>query len=97
MNTFSPSDINLKENIVVIPNAIDKVNAINGYTFTWKENSGGYDDTGIIAQEVEALGLPGITTTTEDGTKMVRYNVLIPVLIQAVKELSAKVTTLEGS
>ena len=35
--------------------------------------------------------------TTEDGTKMVRYNVLIPVLIQAVKELSAKVTTLEGS
>ena len=97
MDTFSPSDINLKDNIVVIPNAIDKVNAISGYTFTWKENAGGYDDTGIIAQEVEALGLPGITTTTVDGAKMVRYNVLIPVLIQAVKELSAKVTTLEGS
>ena len=54
-------------------------------------------DTGVIAQEVEALGLPGITTTRDDGTKAVRYDRLIPVLIQAVKELSAKVTALEGS
>ena len=55
------------------------------------------DDTGVIAQEVEALGLPGITTTRDDRTKAVRYDRLIPVLIQAVKELSAKVTALEGS
>ena len=54
-------------------------------------------DTGVIAQEVEALGLPGITTTREDGNKAVRYERLIPVLIQAVKELSAKVTALESS
>ena len=55
------------------------------------------NDTGVIAQEVEALGLLGITTTRDDGTKAVRYERLIPVLIQAVKELSAKVTALEGS
>ena len=100
MNTFSPSDLNLKENIVVIPNAIDKVNAISGNTFTWKSESYNEsigDDTGVIAQEVEALGLPGITTTRADGHKAVRYERLIPVLIQAVKELSAKVTALESS
>jgi hypothetical protein len=49
-----------------------------------------------VAQEVEALGLPGITTTREDGTKAVRYERLIPVLIQAIKELEARVKTLEG-
>ena len=100
---FSSSDRNLKDNITVIPNALDKINAISGNTFTWKSDPSAYehfgtkDDTGVIAQEVEALGLPGITTTRDDGTKAVRYDRLIPVLIQAVKELSAKVTALEGS
>ena len=103
---FSSSDQNLKDNITVIPNALDKVNAISGNTFTWKSpeyldtdrlTTTGEADTGVIAQEVEALGLPGITTTRDDGTKAVRYERLVPVLIQAVKELSAKVTALEGS
>ena len=101
---FNSSDRNLKDNITVIPNALDKINAISGNTFTWKTSAttpeyfqGITDDTGVIAQEVEALGLPGITTTRDDGTKAVRYEKLIPVLIQAVKELSAKVTALEGS
>ena len=101
---FSSSDINLKENITPIPNALDKINSLSGNTFKWKSSAttpeyfqGITDDTGVIAQEVEALGLPGITTTRDDGTKAVRYERLIPVLIQAVKELSAKVTALEGS
>ena len=50
----------------------------------------------MIAQEVEALGLPGVTTTRGDGVKAVRYDRLIPVLIEAVKELTAKVKTLEN-
>ena len=99
---FNSSDINLKENIVAIPNALDKINSLSGNTFNWKGGTGyehlsGIQDTGVIAQEVEALGLPNITTTRDDGTKAVRYDRLIPVLIQAVKELSAKVTALEGS
>ena len=92
---FNSSDINLKENINVIPNALDKINAISGNTFTWKGGQNN-NDVGVIAQEVEALGLPGITTTRDDGTKAVRYDRLVPVLIQAVKELSAKVTALEN-
>ena len=92
ITAFSSSDINLKENINVIPNALDKVNAISGNTFTWKSGKG--DDTGVIAQEIEALGLPGVTETRDDGTKAVRYEKLVPVLIQAIKELSAKVDAL---
>ena len=75
--------------------------ALTGNTFKWKSslepftnNYASTDDTGVIAQEVEALGLPGITTTREDGVKAVRYEKLIPVLIQAIKELSAKVDAL---
>ena len=100
---FAASDRNLKDNITPIPNALDKVNSLSGNTFTWKPSGTnqeyflGQQDTGVIAQEVEALGLPGITTTRDDGTKAVRYERLIPVLIQAVKELSAKVSALEGS
>ena len=73
---------------------------MTGYTFDWKSDGSVHfqsmQDTGVIAQEVEALGLPGITTTREDGTKAVRYDRLIPVLIQAIKELEARVKTLEG-
>ena len=101
---FNSSDINLKENITVIPNALDKVNSLSGNTFTWKEDGTpsinhrrGMADVGVIAQEVEALGIVGLTTTRDNGTKAVRYDRLIPVLIEAIKELSAKVSALEGS
>ena len=103
ITAFSSSDQNLKQNLNVIPNAIDKVNAIAGYTFQWKETTdnnvqpygwAGELDTGVIAQEIEALGLPGITTTREDGVKAVRYEKLVPLLIQAIKELDDKVNSL---
>ena len=55
-------------------------------------------DIGILAQEVEKnLGLPGVTKTRDDGVKAVRYDRLIPVLIEAVKELTAKVKSLESN
>ena len=51
---------------------------------------------GVIAQEIEALGLPELVTTRSDGYKAVKYEKLVPLLIEAVKELSAKVDTLEN-
>ena len=50
----------------------------------------------MIAQEIEALGLPELVTTRSDGYKAVKYEKLVPLLIEAVKELSAKVDTLEN-
>ena len=93
---MTPSDRNLKDNITVIPNALDKVKALTGNTFKWKAGHPdgasvtGHDDVGVIAQEVEALGLSGITST-RDGYKFVSYKRLIPIMLEAIKELSAKV------
>ena len=97
ITAFSSSDVTLKENITPIQNAVDKVLSISGNTFTWNEKSiyKGEEGTGIIAQEIEALGLPGLTTTRENGTKAVRYDRLVPLLIEAIKELSNKVKSLE--
>ena len=98
ITAFSSSDATLKENITPISNAIDKVRSISGNTFTWNEKStyNGEEGTGIIAQEIEALGLPGVTETRQDGTKAVRYDRLVPLLIEAIKELDTKVKSLEG-
>ena len=100
---FSASDVTLKKDISPIQNALDMINKLSGNTFTWNTDlstllpyENGTKDTGILAQEVEALGLPGVTTTRGDGVKAVRYDRLIPVLIEAVKELTAKVKTLEN-
>ena len=98
ITAFASSDATLKENITPISNAVDKVLSISGNTFTWNEKSiyNGEEGTGIIAQEIEALGLPGVTETRQDGTKAVRYDRLVPLLIEAIKELDGKVKSLEG-
>jgi len=93
---FYSSDETLKENIKPIDDPLAKVLSISGNTFTWKEDvSHEGEDTGVIAQEIEALGLPGLVTTRSSGKKAVRYEKLVPVLIEAIKELSAKVDSLE--
>ena len=97
IRAFDTSDRTLKENIAPIPNALDKILSLSGNTFTWIEGSkhGGEDDTGVIAQEVEELGLPGLVDTRENGTKAVSYKKLIPVLIEAIKELKSEIEELK--
>ncbi len=96
ITAFYTSDRRLKDNIVPIPDALDKVISISGNTFDWNEASNKEgSEVGVIAQEVDALGLPGITTLRDDGTYAVRYEKLVPVLIEAIKELSTKVDNLE--
>ncbi len=88
----STSDANLKENIAEIPNAVEKVEAIRGVTFDWKDGSG--STAGIIAQEVEAV----MPMLIENGEfKRVEYNGLVGLLIEAVKELSAEVKALKAN
>ena len=93
---FFTSDKNLKDNITPIEDPLAKVLSISGNTFNWNEKSTreGMLDTGVVAQEIEALGLPGVTTTRDNGTKAVMYEKLVPLLIEAIKELNAKVDAL---
>ena len=89
-------DRRLKDNIVPIPNALDKVVSISGNTFDWNDSSNKKgSDTGVIAQEVEELELPGVTTIRDDGTHAVRYEKLVPLLIEAIKELKNEVDELK--
>ena len=93
---YSSSDERLKDNVTAIDDPLAKVLSLSGYTFDWNENSDNEGtDTGVIAQEVEALGLPGIVRTKDNGYKSVQYHKLVPLLIGAVKELSDKVEALE--
>ena len=58
----SPSDIRLKENIEVIPDALDKVKQLKGVTFNYKKD--GKKSTGLIAQDLEKV-LPEAVYTSE--------------------------------
>ena len=72
--------------------------SLSGNTFEWMEEAKfkGLEDIGVIAQEVEALGLPGLVTTRpSSGKKAVRYEKLIPILIEAIKELKAEIEELK--
>ena len=95
---FNTSDERLKDNITPIPNALSKVISISGNTFNWNEASDyeGKADVGVIAQEIEKIDLPGIATTRDDGTKAVRYEKIIPLLIEAIKELKSEVDELKS-
>ena len=88
----SVSDLNLKTNIESIENALDTINKMDGYTFNWK--SDGEMGIGVIAQEVEEI-LPDIVKTNEDSVKSVSYVSIIPVLIEAIKELSNKIDEMQ--
>jgi hypothetical protein len=96
---FSTSDRNLKENFVKIEKALDKVRAISGYEFDWKAKykiDHGFEghDVGVIAQEIERV-LPEVVTTKFNGWKGVKYDKIVPLLIEAIKELADKVEKLE--
>ena len=96
ITAFYSSDERLKDNVTAIDDPLAKVLSLGGYTFDWNENTTKEgSETGVIAQEVEALGLPGLITTRDNGYKAVRYEKLVPLLIEAIKELSNKVESLE--
>ena len=98
ITAFYSSDEQLKDNITPIPDALEKVISISGNTFNWNEKSEyeGKKEVGVIAQEIEKLDLPGVTTTRDTGYKAVRYEKLVPLLIEAIKELKAEVDELKS-
>jgi hypothetical protein len=95
---YYTSDKRLKNNIQPIQNALDKVNELGGYTFDWNEElqkARKGHDIGVIAQEVQSI-LPEVVVERDNGYLGVDYQKLVPVLIEAIKELSAKIKDLEN-
>ena len=92
---FSTSDERLKTNIALIENALTKVTLLRGVEFTWDEATKehhGYEgkDTGVIAQDVAQV-LPEVVQVRDNGYMAVKYEKMIGLLIEAIKELNAKV------
>jgi len=96
---FFGSDSRLKENVTPIANPIEKISQIGGYTYDWipmegiHENEG--HDVGVIAQEIEAI-LPEIVTTRGNGYKAVKYERLVALLIECVKEQQIQIDELKN-
>lgn len=89
------SDARLKTGIAPISNAMSMLQRLNGYHYLWKDSARGTAlQTGLLAQEVEAV-MPELVTTDNEGMKAVNYNGLIPYLIEANKELLQRVESLE--
>ena len=98
--SLSESDLTFKKNVKTITSALDTVNNLRGVTYNWKVSTGKDTETkkyGMIAQEVEEL-LPELVKDYGDKKKkQLNYTGIIPVLVESIKELSAKVTALEGN
>jgi len=83
-NVTAYSDVRLKENIVTLDSAIDKVMALRGVYYTRKDNPGPRQ-VGVIAQEVETI-LPEVVMTDTEGKKSVAYGNIVALLIEGMKE-----------
>lgn len=105
VTAYYSSDKRLKENIKPLENALDKLGQIRGVSFDWTkeeiEKRGGVDDyfvrkndIGVIAQEVESV-IPEAVVTRADGYKAVRYELIVPLLIQAIKEQQSEINALK--
>ena len=89
------SDVILKDNIDTIDNALDRVKGMRGVFFDRKDNKQ-QRQTGVIAQEVEPF-LPEVVRETKDEKKIksVAYGNMVGVLIEAIKQLDAKIEELQ--
>ena len=102
-NVTAYSDIRVKTNLEVIPDAVAKVKALTGYTFDRTDVA--YDEdgsplvpirqTGVVAQEVLAV-LPEAVTGTEETHYSVAYGNLVGLLIEAIKEQQNQIDELKA-
>lgn len=104
-NVIAYSDPDLKENVTKILNATDKLMQLDGVYFDWRhgiphiECKAGEHDLGVMADQVERVFPEIVKRSLEIEGKRYRavaYDKLIPVLIEAVKELSGRLDALEG-
>jgi hypothetical protein len=106
ITAYYASDERLKTNIKKIDNALEKVSQIDGVIYDWNEqyknDHGGVDgyfirneNSGVIAQQVEKV-FPNVVADRSNGFKAVRYELLVPLLIEAIKDLKAEIEALKA-
>ena len=103
--TALTSDIRLKDEISPITKALEKVNSLSGFTYKHNEvaklkcdiDTGDQTYAGVSAQDVQKVLPEAVKPAPSNNDYLtVQYEKLVPLLIEAVKELSAKVDALEN-
>lgn len=98
---FTSSDARLKKNIAAIPNGLEKILALHGVTFDWRQSEfperrfDGKKHVGLIAQEVEKV-LPELVHTDNKGYRSVDYVAVVPVLVEAIKQQQKQIDALKA-
>jgi len=98
---FLWSDSSLKENIIPLEDSLDRILALQGYSYRYKAEvicadcdpatSPDFEqrtEIGLLAEEVETV-VPEVVGTANDNTKAIAYQQLTALLIEAIKELHA--------
>ena len=105
-NVYNYSDARAKTNIQPLANCMSGLKKLRTYSYKFKDEGtaakaytlrkGGHGkEYGLLAQEVEKV-FPNLVVTDNEGKKLINYTELIPVLINAVQQLSSEVEELKG-
>ena len=107
-NNYNASDSRLKKNVQSLSSGLESIKSLRPVSFNWID--GFCDDEketlyGFIAQEVETVdsnliekfggGSVVVGETTIDDTLRVKEKQIIPLLVKALQEATAKIETLE--
>lgn len=106
VTAYYTSDARLKKDQKKLTDPLKKVKSLDGVEFNWDDEyikrRGGEDgffvrkhDVGVLAQQVQKV-VPEAVAQKPDGFLGVQYEKLIPLLLEAIKELSDKVEALEN-
>ncbi len=101
MSEASLSDADLKTNVTPLTEALTTVQQLNGVYFDWNTAQYPYIDfeqgsqIGLIAQDVQPV-IPEVVKTDALGFNYIEYNRLVPVLIEAIKELKEEYDSLKN-
>jgi len=98
-NVTAYSDLRIKDNLEVIPDALSKVEQLNGYTYTRKDLEDKEEKyTGVIAQEVlKVLPEAVVLGETPEDNMAVAYGNMVGLLIEAIKELKTEIEELKAT
>ncbi len=100
--SYIHSDSSFKKEIREIPDALNKVKALEGvyYKLNYADSMAVFNSDenqiGLIAQQVEKV-VPEVVKTMHDGTKAVAYQNLVALLIEAVKEQQIQIEELKSN
>ena len=102
LNSLAKQDYPHVEHLIIDGSSkdgtLDKIRKINGVFFDWKDNQKTYSgrDVGLIAQEVEEI-LPEVVSSRESGGKAIRYEKIVPLLVECIKDLSSQIQDLKST